>query len=95
MSYYILLSTADGSWVPNTSQRSKTSAELTKSMPPRLFTSYQSAAIALEWWLEGVWAKRWDTQAGEYDVVSFPKPHRQEAGMEVAKVKLIIEGDSQ
>lgn len=55
MEYYIIRNKLTGAMLPITRARNKTSANLSRKLPPRLFSRREAAQQALQWWLEGEW----------------------------------------
>jgi hypothetical protein len=89
--YYIVVDNMTSRWLPVCSKRNATSAELTNTLPPRLFVSRIAAQLALNWWKEGIWYNKYRSYfEGEYDIdLEVTKiPSRSEVDLRVVKVRL-------
>lgn len=55
MIYYVIRHKQTRQVLPVARSRNKTSAELSATQSPRLFTRQSSATQALDWWCGGIW----------------------------------------
>ncbi len=98
---WIIVDTISGKWLGNATQRNKTSAELTSTGAPRLFTKRSAATQAMIWWQQGVCYYEYSInghqdEPGGFELKSEPrwlKSALEVVEIEVVEIELVMEED--
>jgi hypothetical protein len=77
--FYIIFCPEENTWLTNSKQRNRTNAQLSDTLPPRLFTTHLATQNVLNWWREG-----------DYDIILTPIPERKQLNLEIRKISLEI-----
>jgi hypothetical protein len=92
---YIVIDNAGGGWLGNATQRNKTSAKLTKTGAPRLFTRRSAATQAMNAWRKGEHYQDYKSGdmhhpfSGDYEIVIATVWGRNQTILSVIEIDLV------